>query len=366
MPPPSAATATPDPAPSLSPSSRRICAWVDHPGEGIHEAIPPEAISDALEHPQTRLWLDITDPEPEDTHLLLEEFGLHPLALEEITSPHTRPKCVEFDGLYVLVMYAAGRGEDIVRENAPTATAPLPGLADAAENDATLLRQVVIYIGRNYLITAHEEPFPEIDECVRRWRSQTGLKEEGVAAPLYSLLDTLVDGYFPIMDTLVERIEELEERIYEGSDEEARGPEIFRLKKVLLSLRRVLAGQRDALNLMLRQDVPVLPPSSLLFFQSVYDHLVRLVESIDTYRDLLSSAMDMHLSILSNRMNQVMKTLTAISTCLMSAALISGIYGMNFKQMPELRWQYGYPMAIGIMVVVAGGLLWYFRRIKWI
>jgi magnesium transporter len=366
MPPPAATAAADSASRASASSSRRICAWVDHPDDGIHEEIPPAAISDALENPQTRLWLDITDQKPEDTHLLLEEFGLHPLALEEITSPHARPKCVEFDGLYVLVMYAADAGDEAGRKEAAL---PAPGAPSSGEaDDALRLRQVVIYIGRNYLITAHEEPFPEIDECVSRWRAQTGIREEGIAAPLYSLLDTLVDGYFPLIDAVADRIEELEERIYGdgGGPADAYGPEIFRLKKVLLSLRRVVAGQRDALNLLLRQDVPVLPPSSLLFFQSVYDHLVRLVESIDTYRDLLSSAMDMHLSILSNRMNQVMKTLTAISTCLMSAALISGIYGMNFKHMPELGWEYGYPMAIGSMVLVASGLLWYFRRIKWI
>jgi len=326
---------------SAPPRSRRVIAWAFHPREGVHKHIPPEEISERLADKESLLWLDITDPQAKDMALLEEEFGIHSLALEEVVLPHTRPKCSEFPGFYVMVMYAA-----------------------ALQNHHVDLREVIIYIGQRFLITAHREPLPEVEECVRRWRANQALHSDTIAAPLYSLLDTLVDGYFPVIDQIAEDVEALEDRIFSG-DAAPHGPHIFGLKKDMLALRRAVVGQRDALNLVLRQDVTLLPDESLLYFQSVYDHLVRLVESIDTYRDLLSSAMDMHLSVLSNRMNQVMKTLTAISTILMSVTLIAGIYGMNFKNMPELHLRYGYYGALGVMIVIAVSLIAFFRRIKW-
>jgi magnesium transporter len=324
------------------PANRHLYAVAYHPKQGLHEHIEPEAVDRSLAN-DSLIWLDITAPRPEDAAMLQEEFGLHPLALEELSSSHPRPKCAEYPGQYVMVMFAA----------------------DPYTPGRVNLRDVVIYLGRNFIVTAHDEPFPEIDECVRRWEANTALQKDTIAAPLYSLLDTLVDGYFPLIDQLAEQVEDVEDRMLTG-EPHAMGASLFSLKKELLVLRRIVSGERDALNLLLRQDVPLFPETSSLYFQSVYDHLVRLVESIDTYRDLLSSAMDMHLSVVSNRLNQVMKTMTGLATILMSAALITGIYGMNFKHMPELESPYGYPAAIGAMVGVAGGLAWYFRRIKWL
>ena len=157
----------------------------------------------------------------------------------------------------------------------------------------------------------------------------------------------------------------LETRLYAG-DGTGEVSGIFGLKRDLLVLRRAVAGQRDALNILLRQDVPVLDESTVVFFQSVYDHLVRLVETIDTYRDLLSTAMDIHLSVVSNRLNQVMKTLTVVSTILMTGALIAGIYGTNFAYLPELHWRYGYFGMLATIAVLSVGLVLYFRRIRWL
>jgi magnesium transporter len=327
-------------------SARSLSALVYHPEEGIHTEILPEAISEALVNPSVLVWLDITAPTSEDMSLLEEEFSLHPLALEEIITPHPRAKCEEYPGFYVLVMYAADHSSDPEAE------------------ERLRLCEVVIYISQQFLITAHQEPFPEIAECVRRWQTNASRHGATIAMPVYALLDTIVDGYFPILDHIAEDVDDIEDSLFSGDGAE-RSQNLFALKKEMLTLRRALAGQRDALNLILRQDVPVFPERTLLYFQSVYDHLVRLVESVDTYRDLISSAMDMHLSIVSNRMSQVMKTLTVISTILMSATLIAGIYGMNFKHMPELNWDNGYYMALGAMLVVAAGLAAFFRKIKW-
>jgi len=319
----------------------RAVSW--HPAEGFRRRLPASHIDRALAREGTLVWLDITDPQPGDMRLLRDEFGIHHLALEEVVTPHPRPKCAEYPGAYVMAMYATG-------------------VCASGEID---LREVVIYAGRRFLVTAHRRALPEIDECLRRWEANAQGILDGIAAPLYSLLDTLVDTCFPVVDVLAERIDEAEDRILAMRNGEG-APDIYLLKKDLLRLRRVVAGERDALNLLLRQDVEVIPPASALYFQSVYDHLVRLVESIDTYRDLVSNAMDIHLSVVSNRLNQVMKTLTAISTILMSTGLISGIYGMNFAYMPELKLRYGYYGALGLMALIALGLAAFFRRIRYI
>lgn len=326
---------------TTAPESPRLKAYAFQPGKGIHDHIDFEKVSDLLAR-DSLVWLDLADPQPEDVAMLQSELGLHPLGLEEMTYSHPRPKCLEFPESYVLVMYAVGR--------------------DRANRLA--LREVTIFVGRSFLVTAHQGPFPEIEECIKRWRGGSGIPAESVAAPLYSLLDTLVDGYFPLADSMAEQYEEMEDRIFEGNGS-TRGAELFERKKEMLTLRRVLTAERDALNQLLRQDVRIFPEGAMVYYQSVYDHLVRLVETVDTYRDLLSSAMDMHLSVLSNRMNQVMKTLTVVSTILMSASLIAGIYGMNFQNMPELHWRYGYFGALGLMAFVSFLLYAVFKRLKW-
>jgi magnesium transporter len=310
--------------------------------KGIHEHVTSHAISEALEEDRL-VWLDITGPTQEDAELLEQELGIHPLASEDLEMDHHRSRCSEFPGVYVLVLFTVGYDEE----------------------NRIKLNQLVIYAAKNYLVTAHAAPLPEITETRRRWEHNVSLFQESIAAPLFSLLDTVVDGYFPVLDNMADCIDELEDRIFSG-ESDVNAQDLFTLKRDMLDMRRAVSGQRDAINVLLRQDVPILPPNSVIYFQSVYDHLVRLVESIDTYRDLLSSAMDLHLSVVSNRMNQVMKTLTAVSTILMSAGLVAGIYGMNFSHMPELSWRYGYAAALALMVSISVGLTIYFKKIRWL
>lgn len=293
--------------PILSATDERLIAMRFKAGANEHEHISVEQISDTLEDDSFLLWLDITAPQTDDLPRLVEEFGLHPLALEEMLVDHPRPKCMEFPGFYLLIIYAV----------------------DEEKNPNSPMRQIVIFISRRWLITTHLKPCPEVEECIQRWKSSHLLKDDTVAAPVYSLLDTVVDAYFPVCDAISDAVENLEDRLFAGETRDQDIQELFDLKKSMLSMRRFLSAERDALNLMLRQDVPVFSDGATIYLQSVYDHLVRLVESIDTYRDLLASAMDIHLSVISNRLNQVMKTLTVISALFMSASLISGIYGMN-------------------------------------
>jgi Mg2+ and Co2+ transporter CorA len=182
---------------------------------------------------------------------------------------------------------------------------------------------------------------------------------------LYSLLDTIVDNYFPVIDSIVDRIETLEESIFERYSQQSI-ESIFTLKKDLLALRKVLAPERDVLNILTRRDIAIFNDHTLVYFQDVYDHVVRVTDSIDTYRDLLSSALDSFLSMQSNRLNITVQTLTSVSIMLMSVATVTGWYGMNFEAMPELHSAWGYPGAMIVVAIIVAIEYLFFKRRGWL
>jgi magnesium transporter len=290
------------------------------------------------------LWLDLTDPGEEEYRMLREKFHFHPLAIEDTTRRHQRPKVESYSAYYFVVFYRI----------------------EVAENTRRIVgKPVYMFIGSNYLVTIHQVPIPQISETLRRWRDPNSPLGQDLGALVYALLDALVDDYFPVIDEIAERIADLETQIFEEFDEGAL-QDIFNLKKDLLSVRRIVAPERDVLNIMLRREIQVFDEHDVTYLQDVYDHIVRIIDSLDTYRDLLSSALDTFLSVQSNRLNQVVKALTITSIVLMSVTLVAGIYGMNFKHMPELDWRYGYAWALGLMVLISASLIFWFRRIKWL
>jgi magnesium transporter len=318
----------------------------------------PTEISDLLASPGHYLWLDLTAPSRDELRLIAEEFSLHPLAVEDAAEHSQRPKIEQYDGFYLMVIFA------ITRDAGPE--------ADDFAGTRVRLHEIDLFIGERYLITVHQEPFPLFEALADRWRQNRRVLDEGIGVLVYTLLDAVVDAYFPILDGIVDRIEALEEALFAGS-EPRRGAtetvdvrELFRVKKDLLQMRRVVAPERDSLLVLTRQEAHLFDRRIALYFQDVYDHVLRLTDTIDTYQDLLTNALDSYLAIVSNNLNQVMKTLTALTVILMVPTLIAGIYGMNFEQMPELRWTYGYPLALGMMGLTAAGLFLYFRRKGWI
>jgi magnesium transporter len=324
---------------------------------GVAAPIPADEIDQLLAAPGELLWIDATAPSSAELERLRSELNLHPLALEDLTHRSDRPRIEQFDGLYAIVFYAIG--------------VPVGG-------DLECL-QINLLVARNYLLTVHETPIPVLEEVIRRWQVNAERMDPDVGIPVYSLLDTLVDGYFPCVDEITERVEAMEDQVFQGLNQEAIQA-IFHLKKDLLRFRRIVAPERDVINVLLRREQPIFSERSLIYFQDIYDHLVRITDSIDTYRDLLSSAMDAYLSVASNRLaensiklaeganqlNKTMQALTSWSIILMSASLIAGIYGMNFRIMPELGLRYGYFGALGTMLVLGVGLLIVFKRKGWL
>jgi len=229
-------------------------------------------------------------------------------------------------------------------------------------------REIDLFVGKNYLVTVHDGTLPAVPETADRWCENVERQgNRGIGLLVYSLLDSIVDGYFPVVDDLADRIEDLEAGVFaEGGSSRDEQAAIFALKKDLLAIRRVLGPERDVMNVLVRRDAPVFGGEEVVYFQDVYDHILRVTDAIDTYRDLLSSALDAHLSMTSYHLNEVVKRLTSSSIILMSMTLIAGIYGMNFAHMPELDWRLGYAWALGLMVAVGSALLALFRRIDWL
>jgi magnesium transporter len=301
-------------------------------------------ISELREVEGNIIWADVSDPTSRDFEELAEEFGFHPLSIEDCQNAHQRPKVEEFSGYYFIVLYEA----------------ELAGPTDRLE-----LRELNIFLGKNYLVTVHSRPIRAIATASRLWHEWTDRAEQGAGLLAYLLIDGIVDDYLPLLDIMSDRMDDLEDAIF-GEWRAESIEDIFTIKKKLLYLRRSITPLRDVFNTMLRREQPIFPREIHVYFQDVFDHLIRVADTIDTLRDMLGSTMDAYLSVSGNRMNKVMKRLTSISTILMSVTLVAGIYGMNFALMPELRWRYGYVYALGSMVVIGVALYVYLKKIKWI
>lgn len=338
----------------------------------------PERIREYLEQQDasipgkkaSTLWVDVKDPTAEDWRVLIEQFAFHPLAIEDAQKQGQRAKVDAYEG-YLFLSVLTWANEK------PSAT----------DDVVDTTREIDVFLGPNYLVTIHQGTVTAVQETRQRWERNPRQIGTQPAYLLYMLLDTVVDEYFPAMDAIDDEIDDIETALYAdpsaGENDmmmSVNAPSVpnlrpaLRIKKRLLLLRQAVAPLRDVLNYLLRTDDPtLLPPELRVFHQDVYDHALRIVEQVDLHRDILGGVMDTmmaqasnRIAETSNRLNQVMKTMTAISTILMSAALISGIYGMNFKYMPELDWRFGYEYSLGLMGTVTLGLALFFRRIRWL
>ena len=301
-------------------------------------------ISDLRASEEKILWADVSDPSSQDFIDLAEEFGFHPLSIEDSQHAHQRPKIDEYAGYYFIVLYEA----------------ELAGPHDRLE-----LRELHIFLGRNYLVTVHSKPIRAIQTAGRLWQKWTDRAEHGAGLLAYLLIDAIVDDYMPLLDIISEQMDDLEDQIF-GDFRSGSIEDIFRLKKQLLSLRRSIVPLRDVFNTMLRREQPIFARETHVYFQDVFDHIIRVADSIDALRDMLSSTMDAYLSVSSNRMSMIMKRLTSVTIILMSVTFIASIYGMNFTLMPELGWKYGYVFALSSMVIVGFVLYVYLRKIRWL
>jgi magnesium transporter len=291
------------------------------------------------------VWVDVTAPEEADFALLSERFGMHPLVMEDVRSEEGRPKLHEYDEQLYLIFHA-------VRKQ------------NRDERFETNFVEIDCLIGPDYVLTLHLEPLPPFDDLRARWERHPGLMQPGPGYLLYELMDEVLDDYFPLLDAMDDHIDALEAQMLDGNGHNLTS-EIFGLKRCLVEIRHIAGPMRDVVNTLMRRDAET-GGRHFAYFQDLYDHAVRIVDMVDTFRDILSGAMDVYLASQSNRLNEVMKTMTAMSIMLLVPNLIAAIYGMNFKNMPELETRYGYFMALGVMAAVMAAIYANFKRKNWL
>jgi magnesium transporter len=313
----------------------------------IDRDITLEQLESSLRSRDSLVWVDVARSSEADWQTLETHFGFHPLAVEDAMKKEQRPKLDEYSSFLFLSLRL------------------WVGFQGATDDVKDVSDEIDVFLGPNYLVTLHERDCAAVVEQRDRWLVKPGKAPVSPAFLLYMLLDTVVDSYFPAMDELDEEIDALETAVY-GSSSMPEWSSALLIKKRLLLLRQLISPTRDVLNHLLRAEQPLVPAATRIYFQDVYDHTLRLVEQVDLHRDIMSGIMDAMMAQVSNRLNQVMKTLTVVSIILMTNSLIAGIYGMNFKNMPELSIPSGYPTVLGVMVALTIGLLWWFRRIRWI
>ncbi|MCM8770046.1 MAG: magnesium/cobalt transporter CorA [Candidatus Omnitrophica bacterium] len=291
-------------------------------------------------------WLNINGfQNVEAITQLTQHYQIHPLVLEDILTVDQRPRMEDFERYLFITLrmfYLSGQKKEIIDE------------------------QLSLILGENYLLSFQEIPGDVFNPVRERLRSGKGrLRMLGADYLAYSLIDAVVDNYFLILEHLGEKIEVTEKQLIEDPSPENLSA-IFRLKRNLIFLRRSIWPLRETINTLLRSESKLLSPSTLLYFRDVYDHTIQVIETLETLRDILSEMLDIYLSSQSNRLNQIMKVLTIIATIFMPLTFIAGIYGMNFRYMPELNSVWGYPAVLLLMTLVAGLMLVYFRKQKWL
>ena len=291
------------------------------------------------------LWVDIEGFDKEEIEELEKTFGFHPLAIEDCISTSQRPKIDKYDGYLFIILHAAA-------------------LKSKRFSIATI--ELNSFIGENYLVTVHETSIASIEVSKARCKKNPALMNKGSGELFYLIVDAMIDNYFPILDKLDKKIDVVEQAIFE-SPEQKLLDSIFSLKNDTLALRRIIGPQREAINFLARGEYSLIGGEGLgLYFRDISDQLARIIDILETYRDLLSSAMDGYISAISNRTNDVMKILTIIATIAMPLTVITGIYGMNFNYMPELRSPYGYYATLFVMFILGVGMLLYFKRKRWL
>jgi len=271
-------------------------------------------------------------------------FQIHPLALEDVVHTHQRPKTENYPNHQFIVLR-------------------MPNLDSDGKLD---LEQMSIFLSSQYVLTAQEKYGDDFDPVRDRIRRGGGpIRANGADYLAYALIDRIVDGFYPILELIGERIELLEIEVLQGTDASVIS-RINDLKKELLSLRRAIWPLRDAVSTLIRDPNPFIGETVRVFLRDVWDHCAQLVDSIETYRDLASGLTNTYLSIVSNRTNEVMKVLTIMASIFIPLTFLAGVYGMNFDYMPELRWRWSYPILMGVMTAIGLALVFYFRRKGWL
>jgi magnesium transporter len=296
------------------------------------------------EHPDALHWVDLEDPTPHEAAILEDPFHFHPLAIEDCLAEVHHPKLDDYEEYLFFIVHG-------IRFDAPT--------------DEFITRELDIFLGRNFLITHHKGPMRSVTWA----REQCGKNllpslPRGPGFLCHQILDQMFEHYFPNLDAIEDKIQVVQVEVFENPTRETLD-HIFALKRDVMALRRICQPQREIVHRLSRGEFDVISPKAAIYFRDIFDNLYRIVDASYQYQDLVQGTLDAYLSAVSNRLNETMKRLTVIGAIFALLTVITGVYGMNFQHMPELRWKFGYPMVWLIMVAATLGLLYLFKKKQW-
>jgi magnesium transporter len=315
-------------------------------GAHAHD-LPLDQIAGKLKEPGALVWVSLEHTNADELNTVLRDiFHFHPLTIEDCLTPGYQPPKVDDFGDYLFIIALA------LKPN---------GLPDELETI-----ELNIFLGRNYVVTSYLAPaMPPVQDVQRRLERDERLLERGADFLCHAILDELVDDYLPLIDQMDEEIELLEDAVLEKPQTRTL-QRILQLKHATLTLRRIVSPQRETMNRLSRDEFAQIERQNRIYYRDIYDHLVRIQDLSESLRDLITSALDTYLSATSNRLNEIMKALTIVSTIFLPMSFVAGVYGMNFVFMPEIHWRYGYLMVWIIFIVIFSGMLIWFKRRDWI
>ncbi|MCP4583594.1 MAG: magnesium/cobalt transporter CorA [candidate division Zixibacteria bacterium] len=319
----------------------RTLQYNSESGCQVHEGILP--FEDILRDNDSSFWIDFENPTEEESYILYSDFKFHPLIIED-TLEASNPKLDVFKDYLYMVFHAT----------------------DYIKQGELASREIDFFLGRNYVVTSHKSCFPTLDRLAEKCRRDDRILSRGADFIFHTLVDTLVDDYNVTLKLVAETIDKFEAEIFSGDPDRELLKNIFELKEDIAELKRKALAQRDIMWRFSRGEYKLTSPESAIYFRDIYDHLSHINDKADHFRDLLKSVMDAYFSVSSDKTNKIMKTLTVFTAILLPLSVIASIYGMNFKGMPEIQWDFGYYFALGLMVVVAGITLVVFKVKGWL
>jgi len=306
-------------------------------------AIPD--ISEALKRPDVFVWVGLHDPSPGLLQEIQKEFGLHDLAVEDAQLAHQRPKLEQYgDSIFVVLR---------------------PAIL-TSDQQRIELGETHLFVGPRYVVAIRHGDTPGYTAVRARCESTPGLLAKGPGFVLYAVMDFIVDHYFPVLDTLGAQLESLEDEIFSETFDRKTVQRIYDLKRSLVEVKRAVSPLVDVCNRLVRFDMPLIPEDTRPYFRDVYDHAIRINEHVDTLRELLTGALEAHLSLTAVSQNDAMKKLAGWAAIIAVPTMVAGVYGMNFKFMPELEWRYGYPGVMAGLLATSVYLYYRFKRSGWL
>ena len=316
-------------------------AYVD----GRRRDLDLDDIPEALRQPGVFVWIGLFEPDALLLKKVQRQFGLHDLAIEDAHTAHQRPKLEQYGDSLFVVLRTAQVGADTLQ-------------IDFGETH--------VFVGRRYLVSVRQGSRTSHATVRARCEASPHLLARGPAFILHALMDFVVDNYFPVCERLEDELEKLEDEIFTGGFSRTTTQRIYELKRTVLGLKHAVLPLVDVCSRLTRYDVDLIPEDTRPYFRDVYDHVVRLNELLDGVRELLGTALEANLSLLSVKQNEDTKRLAGWAAIIAVPTMVAGLYGMNFQNMPELHWRFGYPVALGVMFIACAGLYAAFRRSGWL